>query len=121
MRIANENLNRDKQKSNKMVNKGLTEIITPDDIPVQHKQQKINDRYKLRQNLAMKKLDNAIFECDGCGDLIRLRYYHVDHIKPKSRGGSEKAENLALLCGPCNLQKGARTWAEWKGKPFPFR
>lgn len=29
----------------------------------------------------------------------------LDHIKPKSKGGSNKVENLALVCHPCNNLK----------------
>jgi DNA-binding CsgD family transcriptional regulator len=30
----------------------------------------------------------------------------VEHIIPRSKGGSDDAENLALACGPCNTRKG---------------
>lgn len=31
--------------------------------------------------------------------------FHVDHVIPLSRGGSNWPENLQLLCVPCNLSK----------------
>jgi 5-methylcytosine-specific restriction endonuclease McrA len=37
----------------------------------------------------------------------------VDHLVPKSRGGSDRASNLAPACLPCNDQKGPRTAAEF--------
>ncbi len=30
----------------------------------------------------------------------------IDHIEPRSRGGSNKIDNLTLACGSCNLKKG---------------
>jgi 5-methylcytosine-specific restriction endonuclease McrA len=37
----------------------------------------------------------------------------VEHIIPKSRGGSDRASNLTLACVPCNKKKGIRTAAEF--------
>jgi 5-methylcytosine-specific restriction endonuclease McrA len=34
--------------------------------------------------------------------------YHVDHIQPLARGGSDDRANLQLACGPCNLRKADR-------------
>jgi hypothetical protein len=34
--------------------------------------------------------------------------YHVDHIMPLARGGSNERRNLQLLCVPCNLSKNAK-------------
>lgn len=34
--------------------------------------------------------------------------YHVDHIVPLARGGKHRADNIQLLCGPCNLRKSDR-------------
>lgn len=33
--------------------------------------------------------------------------YHVDHITPLARGGTNDAINLQILCPPCNLRKHA--------------
>ncbi|GBE49201.1 HNH endonuclease [bacterium BMS3Bbin13] len=37
----------------------------------------------------------------------------VDHIHPKSRGGSDRVSNLALACVPCNQRKGNRDVTEF--------
>ena len=42
--------------------------------------------------------------CRECGDNFDLQY---DHVIPFSMGGASSAENLQLLCGPCNRDKGA--------------
>lgn len=37
----------------------------------------------------------------------------IDHIHPKSRGGSDRVSNLTLACLPCNQKKGNRDVAEF--------
>ena len=39
--------------------------------------------------------------------------WEVDHIVPRSRGGSNRVSNLALACHPCNQAKGDRTAVEY--------
>jgi hypothetical protein len=39
--------------------------------------------------------------------------FELDHIHPRSRGGSDRVSNLALSCHGCNEAKGAKTAAEW--------
>lgn len=37
----------------------------------------------------------------------------VEHIQPKSRGGSDRVSNLTLACQPCNQKKNNQTAAEF--------
>ena len=37
----------------------------------------------------------------------------MDHVIPKSQGGSNKPSNLVPACNTCNLSKGGRTPTEW--------
>ena len=37
----------------------------------------------------------------------------VDHIKPKSKGGSSLRSNMIPACVSCNADKGAESWLVW--------
>lgn len=49
----------------------------------------------------------------ACGHSELGDTYHVDHIVPLSRGGSNWPENLVLTCPHCNTSKGAKLPSEW--------
>lgn len=58
------------------------------------------------------------YKCAGCKISIRAGW-HVDHIQPLSRGGSNYPRNLQLLCRDCNLRKHAKhpiVWAQENGR-----
>lgn len=40
---------------------------------------------------------------------------HCDHFVPLSRGGQSTPDNLLTACPPCNMDKAAQLFAEWKG------
>ena len=46
--------------------------------------------------------------CQGCGAdyAFDRRVLEVDHINPRSQGGTDAYENLTLLCPPCNKEIG---------------
>ena len=48
-------------------------------------------------------------KCNGCEVLFPFRNMTIDHILPRSRGGSDAPDNLQLLCGACNSTKSNRT------------
>jgi adenine-specific DNA-methyltransferase len=54
-------------------------------------------------------------QCIYCGDWATTR----DHLLPKSRGGSNRLQNLRPCCTTCNYAKGARTPEEWLGVNCP--
>lgn len=64
-------------------------------------------------------LERDGWKCRGCswrpGDPVPTklgrpiyRGLEIDHIHPKSKGGSDEAENFQVLCTSCNASKGAR-------------
>ncbi len=46
--------------------------------------------------------------CGGCRHEFPFRNFTVDHVIPRSRGGTDHLDNLQLLCGACNSVKGNR-------------
>ena len=54
--------------------------------------------------------------CQYCGET--KGQMEIDHVIPKSRGGSDRISNLATACHPCNQVKGNRPLEEFlAGKP----
>jgi len=50
--------------------------------------------------------------CNGCRIAFPFRNFTVDHVVPRSRGGTDHLDNLQLLCAACNSVKGAGSQAE---------
>jgi len=57
-------------------------------------------------------LEQQNYRCNGCA-IDLLRRFHVDHIVPLIRGGTNWPDNLQLLCHRCNCSKGTKTMEEW--------
>lgn len=48
--------------------------------------------------------------CSYCGS---RDFLSIDHLLPRTRGGSDSGENLVLACKPCNTSKGGADMMEW--------
>ena len=60
----------------------------------------------MRQNVLMR--DN--YTCQICGATVKDgAKLEIDHIIPKSKGGSDDENNLQVLCRQCNREKHNRT------------
>jgi 5-methylcytosine-specific restriction endonuclease McrA len=50
--------------------------------------------------------------CQYCGTVLPSSELTLDHVIPRSRGGSSTWENLVACCHPCNRRKGNQFPAE---------
>lgn len=55
--------------------------------------------------LRWRVISRAHGRCEACGISSGLRALEVDHIVPRSQGGSNDLSNLQALCSFCNVQK----------------
>lgn len=51
--------------------------------------------------------------CQYCGGKSGDPVLEWEHLRPKSRGGSDRVKNALLSCSSCNKDKGNRTPEEW--------
>lgn len=49
------------------------------------------------------------FSCQYCGDDVTSREATLDHVIPRSQGGTTSWENIVCCCKSCNRQKGGQT------------
>ena len=55
-----------------------------------------------------------LYTCQYCGAQPNKHELTVDHVIPRSRGGTTTWENVVAACGACNHRKGDRTPDEAK-------
>lgn len=56
----------------------------------------------------LEKFNRTCVYCGATGVPLE-----VEHLVPRSRGGSDRVSNLAIACKPCNQDKGNKTAAEY--------
>jgi hypothetical protein len=61
--------------------------------------------YNANIHPAVRQKVLSVGECFYCGATDDLS---IDHIIPRSKGGSDEEANLQCLCLPCNMRKGNR-------------
>ena len=73
-------------------------------------------------------LERDQFTCRFCGKRAPETELEVDHIHPRSKGGSDATDNLVTACRDCNRGKGDRRvdlthtdWGQLVGKFFHSR
>lgn len=64
-------------------------------------------RERISARLKQAVIENAYACCEYCTSLARysMSPFAVDHIMPRSRGGTTVQDNLALVCQGCNGAK----------------
>lgn len=63
----------------------------------------------MRPSVRFAVLQRDEFRCRYCGRTAAATLQlHVDHIHPRSKGGSDTLDNLVTACSECNIGKGAR-------------
>ena len=62
--------------------------------------------HRKMQEILVSQFGARCWGCDFQGTGERAaRYLELDHVDPKSAGGSDHLDNRVLLCGPCNKDK----------------
>lgn len=56
-------------------------------------------------------------KCWHCGKDLNYMY-HVDHLIPIAKGGTNWPNNIVCSCAKCNFEKHARYCWEWNGRLF---
>lgn len=72
-------------------------------------------RPKISARLRYGFLKAANFCCQNCGASESEQPLEIDHVIPFSKGGANHRSNYQVLCKPCNLSKGSKTFEEWLG------
>lgn len=54
--------------------------------------------------------------CEGCRFYFPYPNLTVDHIQPRSQGGTHHMSNLQLLCNACNSIKGTGSMADLRAR-----
>ena len=76
---------------------------------------------KRKKNLKAKLFSLQGGVCCYCGTKLRLRSgplspFHatIEHLRRKVDGGTDRRDNLAVACFPCNSGRGDTDWLTYK-------
>ncbi|MBG46171.1 MAG: hypothetical protein CMB76_06595 [Euryarchaeota archaeon] len=69
----------------------------------------------LSPRAARKRFRQSIKDEWGCCAYCGKNHVHltIDHVKPRTHGGSSMRSNLVPACVECNSTKGSSNWREW--------
>lgn len=72
------------------------------------------------------KLSELNYTCYLCSKSLYVEdklIYHLEHITPLSKGGTNAPDNISCACPSCNLRKGTKTlgeYREWLDKALKY-
>ena len=72
-------------------------------------------REALSGSIRYNVLTRAKHRCELCGISADLKPLDVDHIVPRSKGGSDDESNLQALCYTCNRSKNNKDDSDFRG------
>ena len=67
---------------------------------------------RLMQMTRRNVYEHYAHRCSFCGHKFGKEMLNLDHVVPRSRGGTTDWNNIVLSCVPCNTRKANRTPAE---------
>ena len=73
----------------------------------------LHDRLLLEQEFVCHYCGHAIARVRAARKKTGVRKSTIDHVVPKSKGGSNGNENLVAACASCNRKKGGRPIEEF--------
>ncbi len=63
--------------------------------------------------LKISVLNRDGYLCCYCGVLLTFQTAHMDHARPRSKGGLTNLDNLRSSCSGCNFEKGDKIELEY--------
>ena len=112
VKLVNDRIAADRTgaKDDRVIGGGLFRATVPDGPP---KRTDLGDlpNYRTHRHRLYGEQEGV---CTGCETHFPFRVMDVDHMLPRSRGGTDHPDNLQLLCSGCNRSKGGKTMAEWR-------
>ena len=80
--------------------------ILLDDSAIKQNAEKKIDGIGIRASIRWQVFERDDFRCVACGaTALDGAILHVDHILPRSKGGTDTMENFQTLCQTCNIGK----------------
>ncbi len=60
-------------------------------------------------------------QCAYCGETHDVDELTLDHVKPRTHGGSDLTSNLVPSCKKCNQAKGSNNWLTFLRQHFGYK